>query len=129
GTALVVDDAPVDRRIAGAVVEKVTGLRVVYAADGLEALAVLRQEPPCVVLTDLQMPKMDGLELVEEMRVEWPAIPVILMTAVGSGEIAIQALRGGAAGYVPKRNLDHYLPQVLTQALLAAKVDRPRHQF
>jgi CheY-like chemotaxis protein/anti-sigma regulatory factor (Ser/Thr protein kinase) len=128
-TALVVDDAPVDRRIAGALVEKATGLRVVYAANGLEALTVLRHEPPCLVLTDLQMPKMNGLDLVEEMRADWPAIPVVLMTACGSEEIAIQALRAGAAGYVPKRNLDRDLLHVLGQVLSAAKVERRRAQF
>ena len=129
GTALVVDDAPVDRRLAGALVERITGLKVVYASNGLEALAAVRREPPLMVLTDLQMPKMDGLDLVEHLRVEYPEVPVILMTAQGSEEIAIAALRGGAAGYAPKRNLDQELRQVLPRLLAVTRKDRRRQKF
>jgi CheY-like chemotaxis protein len=129
GTALVVDDAPVDRRLTGALVERTTGLKAVYAANGLEALEVLKREAPAVVLTDLRMPQMDGLQLVEQMRVEHPGVPVVLITAVGSEETAIAALRGGAVSYVPKRNQERELRQVLPQVLAAARVDRRRQQL
>ncbi len=129
GVALVVDDAPIDRRIAMALVERATGLKVVSAANGLEALAVMKRETVSVVLTDLQMPRMDGLELVEALRVDYPGVPVILMTALGSEEIAIEALRSGASSYVPKRNLERELPGVLHSVLAASKVDRRREKF
>jgi CheY-like chemotaxis protein/anti-sigma regulatory factor (Ser/Thr protein kinase) len=102
---LVVDDNAFDRNLAGKLLEKGTGLTVVYAADGKEGLAVIAREEPDLVLTDLQMPEMTGLELVEEIKSKHPSLPVILMTAHGSEEIAMQALRKGAASYVPKRNL------------------------
>src|SRR4051794_39865636 len=100
GTILVVDDVAVDRRLVGQLVEKITGLRVLYASNGKEALEMVKRSLPLAILTDLQMPKMDGLELVEEMRCLHPGIPVVLMTALGSEEIAVEALKSGAASYL-----------------------------
>lgn len=65
----------------------------------------MEQGLPDAVLTDLKMPEMDGLELVGEVRARHPGVPVILMTAHGNEEIAVQALRRGAASYVPKHAL------------------------
>jgi CheY-like chemotaxis protein len=65
---LVVDDQSVERRIAGHIAERMVGLRPIYAGDGREALRLLACESVAVVLTDLQMPKMDGLELVATVR-------------------------------------------------------------
>lgn len=75
------------------------------AGNGLEALAALGRQAPDLVLTDLQMPEMDGLQLVEAIVRDHAGIPVVLMTALGSEEIAVRSLRAGAASYVPKRNL------------------------
>ena len=80
-------------------------MKVLYAENGREALTRLQEQAPDLVLTDLHMPEMDGLELVVEVRKSCPLVPIILMTAFGSEEIAIQALQKGAASYVPKRNL------------------------
>jgi CheY-like chemotaxis protein/anti-sigma regulatory factor (Ser/Thr protein kinase) len=123
-TILVVDDAALDRRLAGRTIEKDGGLRVVYAANGEEALLAIERESPAAVVTDLQMPVMDGLHLVEEVRSRFPAIPVILMTGNGSEEIAIQALQIGAASYIPKSGLTQQLFPVLQKVLNAAKTDR-----
>ena len=65
-TVLVVDDAALDRRLAGRTIEKNSDLRVIYANDGAEALAAIEREAPAAVVTDMQMPVMDGLQLVEE---------------------------------------------------------------
>jgi CheY-like chemotaxis protein len=102
---LIVDDSPVDRQLAGKLLEKNTDLKVVYAADGREALAIIDRDNPDVILTDLQMPGMNGLDLVLEVRIRHPLIPVILMTAHGSEDLAVEALKRGASSYVPKRNL------------------------
>src|SRR5262245_17181521 len=104
-TILVVDDSPLDQRLAGGLLEKHFNCTVRYAADGKEAVGQMAQELPDLVLTDLQMPQMDGLELVQVVKTEFPVVPVILITAHGSEEIAAQALRRGAASYVPKRRL------------------------
>lgn len=127
-TVLVVDDYLVDRRIAGGIVEKSAGLRVIYAGDGKAALEAIAAQGPAAVLTDLQMPGMDGLALVQEIRERFPRLPVILMTAYGSEDVAIQALRAGAANYVPKKALAKELAVTLRQVLSASAVDRSRQR-
>src|SRR5262249_51241466 len=102
-TVLVVDDSLVDRHLAGGIIEKMPGWKALYATNGAEGLEAIEGKPPDVVLTDMLMPEMDGLQLVEAIRSQHPLIPVILMTAHGSEDIAIQALRKGAASYVPKK--------------------------
>jgi len=108
-TILVVDDSPVDRLLVGGLLEKEPGWEVAYASQGVEALAVIAARPPDLVLTDLVMPEMDGLELVSAVRSRHPLIPVILMTSKGSEETATRALQQGAASYVPKRLLANEL--------------------
>jgi CheY-like chemotaxis protein len=81
------------------------GYDVQLCRNGAEALQVVEVDPPHVVLTDLDMPVMDGLELVEEIRSRFPQVPVVLMTAYGSEETAMKALQRGAASYVPKKFL------------------------
>ena len=126
---LIVDDYVVDRRIAGGIVEKITGGSPRFAVNGKEALAQIADEPPSVVLTDLQMPEMDGLRLVQEIRERFPLLPVILMTAYGSEEVAIQALRAGAANYVSKKALAKELSVTLSQVLNAAAINRDRNRI
>ena len=122
-TVLIVDDNPIDRRLAAGVIEKV-GITTCFAGHGKEALEVMARDPPDVVLTDLLMPEMDGLELVERIKNDYPTIPVILMTAHGSEEIAVKALHTGAANYVPKVNLTADLVRTIREALSVASVKR-----
>ena len=122
---LVVDDSPVDRRLAGSLLETTPGTTVIYASDGREALKVVSAGPPDLVVTDLQMPAMDGLALVEELRKSHPGVPVILMTAHGSEEIAAAALRRGAASYVPKRELAGDLARTVARVLALARASSP----
>ena len=75
---------------------------VEFATDGREALEVVGRIDVDLVVTDLRMPEIDGLELVKRLREEHPLVPVILMTARGSEQIAVKALAAGAASYVPK---------------------------
>ena len=128
-TILVVDDSPVDRRLAGSLLEKHADCSVRYAADGKEALQHLAADLPDLVLTDLQMPAMNGLELVAAIKKDYPLVPVILMTAQGSEEIASQALRQGAASYVPKRNLTEDLPGTVQRILSGSFEDRTHPQL
>ncbi|MBK6513403.1 MAG: response regulator [Polyangiaceae bacterium] len=101
---LVVDDSAIDRRLAGALLTK-RGFEVEYATDGRDALEQMERAMPDVVVTDLQMPNMTGLELVEIARQRFPSLPIVLMTAHGSEQIAMLALKTGAASFVPKRRL------------------------
>jgi CheY-like chemotaxis protein len=122
-TALVVDDSAMDRRLAGKLLER-AGIEPTYAENGAAALACLEQRAPDVVVTDMQMPEMDGLELVREIRARFARVPVILMTAHGSEEIAVKALQLGAASYVPKRSLAHDLASTVHAVLELSKASR-----
>jgi len=112
-----VDDAAVDRRLVGGLLEKEEEWSLDYAADGAEALEKLNRAPYDLVLTDLVMPGMNGLELVAAVRSRHPLIPVILMTSKGTEEIAVKALHAGAASYVPKRILAQDLAETIRRVL------------
>src|SRR5580700_6188925 len=123
-TLLVVDDSAMDRRLVGGILDKNPEWSVIYAVNGKEALAEIESHIPDLVLTDMQMPRMNGLELVTAVKEEYPLIPVVLITAQGSEEIAVQALKLGAASYVPKRRLAQELRETVERVLGAADVDR-----
>ena len=103
---LVVDDSKIDRMMVEGLL---SDLEIETVADGATALERLETEPPDVVVTDLFMPEMDGLQVVAEVRERFHSIPVILMTSQGSEEIAVRALQAGAASYVPKAQLTEHL--------------------
>jgi CheY-like chemotaxis protein/anti-sigma regulatory factor (Ser/Thr protein kinase) len=129
-TVLIVDDSAVDRRLAGSLLEKgLLDVALTYAENGRAAVTAMAEQPPDVVLTDLQMPEMSGLELVEHVRARHPLVPVILMTAHGSEDIAIQALKKGAASYVPKRKLAEDLVETVDRVLAVAKTDRQQERL
>ncbi len=101
---LVAEDSPTQALALRRMLEA-AGHGVVLTTNGREALEALKQGPADLVLTDLQMPEMDGLELVQAFRFAHPLVPVILMSAHGSEEVAAEALQRGAASYVPKRRM------------------------
>ncbi|HKB39252.1 MAG TPA: response regulator [Gemmataceae bacterium] len=128
-TVLVVDDSAMDRLLASSLIENLGGWSVQSAENGSEALAALGRQRPDLVLTDLLMPGMDGLELVQAIRANHPLVPVILMTGHGSEDIAIKALKAGAASYVPKKSLARDLEETLEQVMTASKVDRDQRRL
>jgi CheY-like chemotaxis protein len=117
----------VDQQLAGKLLEREADLDVVYAANGREALEAMARQMPDIVLTDMQMPEIGGLELVERIRSGYPAVPVILMTAHGSEDIACEALERGASSYVPKKNLARDLVRIV-QELLDMTTAVPGHR-
>ncbi|MEZ6096175.1 MAG: response regulator [Pirellulaceae bacterium] len=102
---LVVDDSPVDRMLVSRILADEPGWLIELAINGQQALEAIRETPPDLVVTDLQMPEMDGLTLVNEIKNLFPNLPVILITAQGSEQIAADTLRGGATSYTPKSAL------------------------
>ncbi|MFV2057672.1 MAG: sigma-54-dependent transcriptional regulator, partial [Thiohalomonadales bacterium] len=78
------------------------GYRVELIPDGRMALDMLEKKTPCLVITDIQMPKMDGHQLLRQIKRCWPDIPVLVMTAFGSIEKAVEAMREGAVDYLTK---------------------------
>lgn len=121
---LVVDDSEVDRRLMGRFLGKDVDWLIQYAENGVEALERIRDAPPDVVVTDLLMPEMDGIELVTAVRDNFPDLPVILATAHGSEALAVEALDRGAASYVPKSDLGEKLLDTVEQVLGMASSGR-----
>ena len=114
---LIVDDTAVDRRLAGGLLESDPTLDVSYAKDVQEALSQIASQLPDLVVTDLQMPEYDGLHLVNEINEKYPELPVVLITAHGSENIAAQALASGASSYVPKTDLANSLYETVMYVL------------
>ena len=113
---LVVDDSAADRELAGALLERASW-QVLYAEHGRDALARMREHDVDLVLTDVVMPELDGLAFVEHAKEDHPLVPVVLMTARGSEELAARALEAGAASYVPKKLLVRDLVEVVKRIL------------
>ena len=98
---LVVDDEESHRIMLRAVL-KDEGYEVVEAADGSEAVRAVEQEPFDLVLLDVRMKTMDGIEALNEIRKISPLIPVLIMTAYASVKTAVEALKAGAFDYLTK---------------------------
>ncbi|MGA0162981.1 MAG: sigma-54-dependent transcriptional regulator [Bdellovibrionota bacterium] len=98
---LIVDDEESVRRIISIQLKRL-GHEAFEAPDGPEALEVLKNQSISTVVTDLKMPKMDGLELLQRLRKSHPEIPVIMMTAHGTIDTAVEAMKRGAFDYVTK---------------------------
>lgn len=122
-TVLVVDDSVVDRKLAGGCL-KDRGFDVEFACNGAEALDKIAEQLPDIVLTDLVMPEVDGLELVSQINKSYRGLPVILMTAHGNEEIAVTALKTGAASYVPKKNLSRDLEETVMSVMSVAQMEQ-----
>jgi len=100
-SVLVVDD---DESLRLSIVTslEVAGYPVQAAGSGTEALAILTRQPVNLVLCDLQMPGIDGLQFIERCRAASPEVSIILMTGFGSSALAMKALRAGAYDYLSK---------------------------
>src|SRR5262249_60936322 len=98
---LIVDDEA-NARTALAELLRDEGYAVETAADGFKALPKLEEFAPDVVVTDLKMPGLSGLELMDKLRERDPSCITIVMTAFGAIETAVQAMRQGAADYLTK---------------------------
>ena len=102
---LVVDDSPVDRLLIQRLLEKSNEWQVIAVDDGAAAIELLGHTLVDLIVTDLQMPNVDGLALVLAVKKRWPNLPIVLVTGSGSDQIAVQALQSGAANYSPKSAL------------------------
>ncbi len=118
---LVVDDEAVDRELVRRCLEPIQNLEAGFVNDGEQAIEFVFRDPPDLVLTDLRMPGINGLELVERLHTEFPLLPVILMTSKGGERIAVQALKAGAASYVPKDELKDELHETIKEVLEVAE--------
>ncbi len=113
---LIVDDEPNIRRILQVAFDK-AGYQSMTAEDGHAALGLMAEEAPDCILTDVTMPGMTGYELLRQVKAEYPNTPVVIMTAFGTIEVAVEAMKAGAVDFLLKPfSLDH-LTTVVTKAL------------
>jgi putative two-component system response regulator len=98
---VVVDDEPRLRQVLAHLMRG-DGFECAEAANGEEALALLEQRPATLVMSDVRMPKMDGIELLRRVRTRWPNTAVVMITAVADVDVAVSCLAIGAMDYLTK---------------------------
>ncbi|MFA0502725.1 response regulator, partial [Vibrio sp. 10N.222.46.A1] len=103
---MLVDDDPIFRRITSAYLDKI-GYKVVEAENGLDALQKLRDSAPDLIVCDLSMPILDGIELVEELSLEYPSLPMIVVSGTDDMSDVAKALRFGIKDFLVKPLEDH----------------------
>jgi two-component system nitrogen regulation response regulator NtrX len=100
-TILIVDDEESIRTSLGGILED-EGYKTLFAVDGVEALAIARQEAPDLVLLDIWMPRMDGLESLQKLKELYPELTVIMMSGHGTIETAVRSTKMGAYDFIEK---------------------------
>jgi DNA-binding NtrC family response regulator len=121
---LVVDDEAGMRDFLALLLEG-EGFEVATAADGSEALRLFDERPADLVISDIRMPKMDGVALLGDLRQRDPTVPVVLVTAYASAESAIQAMKLGAVDYITKPFKVAEIKLVLHKVLAARSRGEP----
>jgi DNA-binding NtrC family response regulator len=113
---LIVDDEPNLRKILAAQLSR-DGYDVLLAEDGEQGLALLREHHIDLVVTDLKMPKVDGMTLLREALAEQPELPIVMITAHGTVDTAVEALKLGAFDYLTKPFDKDEVRQIVGKAL------------
>ena len=126
---LITDDQRVVREGLATIVEGFSGTEVVgLAEDGAEAVELARSEQPDVVLMDLRMPRMDGVEATRAIRAQHPSVAVVVLTTYADDESILAALSAGAAGYLTKDASRDDIRRALDAAVAGQSVLDPRVQ-
>jgi CheY-like chemotaxis protein len=139
-TALIIDTDVANRDLVASLLTERTDLVPTIASSGHNALKMIHGNRPDVVITHLDMADMNGLDFLTLCREAHPDLPVILMTAHGSEDVAAEALRRGAASYVPKRHLKRDLVRAVNEVVsmigpfrrkrsLLERIERTEEQF
>src|SRR5450432_2094808 len=113
---LIVDDEPNLRKILAAQLSR-DGYDVMTAEDGEQGLQMLRDHHIDLVVTDLKMPKVDGMTLLKRALEEEPELPVVMVTAHGTIDTAVEALKRGAFDFVTKPFDKDEVRQIVAKAL------------
>src|SRR5258706_6760905 len=113
---LIVDDEPNLRKILSAQLSR-DGYDVMTAEDGEQGLQLLREHHIDLVVTDLKMPKVDGMTLLREALREDPDLPIVMITAHGTVDTAVEALKLGAFDYLTKPFDKDEVRQIVAKAL------------
>ena len=125
---LIVDDERPNRMTIRRVLER-DGHRVQEAANGQAALELLEQETPTLMITDLMMPEVDGIQLLRRVKSEHPSVEVIMITAHGTIERAVEAMREGAWDFIAKPIKRNDLIRAVHKALAKHTLTTENHQL
>lgn len=120
------DDHAVVRRGLREILEESAGVEVrAEASSGAELLQQLRQQACDLLILDLTMPGMSGLEVLKEVRKEWPKLPVLVLSFHSEDQYAVRVLKAGAAGYLTKESAPEQLLQALKKIMAGGKYITP----
>ena len=123
---LIADDHALVRAGIRALVEKIDGVVVVgEAGKGSEALDLVQQLKPTLILLDITMPDGGGFEVLDQVTKRYPEIRVIVLTVHEAGEYALRAVREGAAGYLPKSAASIELEQAIQTVIRGERYISP----
>lgn len=123
---LIADDHEVVREGLRLILEAEDDFAVVgEAADGREAIELVRQHQPQVVLMDLRMPGMDGLTAIKQLRQQWPDLNIVILTTYNEDALMIEGLRSGARSYLLKDTRRQVLFDTLRAAARGEALLRP----
>ncbi len=126
---LCVEDSEVDRVLIRGLLEdqqEIDDIDLDIVPDAEAALERIAAAPPDLVVTDLVLPGIDGIELLRRIKASWPLVPVVVVTSRGTEEIAVKALQEGASSYVSKSKLASLLVEAVDGVLSAAGRRRGR---
>jgi CheY-like chemotaxis protein len=125
---LLAEDSPTHTALIRSLLEE-DAHTVTCVTNGREAIESIEQSQPDLIVTDLRMPEMNGLELVQAISDRFPVIPSVVVTARGSENLAVDALARGAANFVPKNSLRNLLNHVVRSTLRMSEVDGIYRRF
>ncbi|MGH9475156.1 MAG: sigma-54-dependent transcriptional regulator [Terriglobales bacterium] len=120
---LIADTQEVVREICQSVATQL-GYRATSVSSGEEVLRAFEQDPPDVVVSDVQLPDLTGVELLQRVRQAWPSVPVLLMTAYATVGMAVEAMKLGASDYLAKPFEVEELRLLLQSCVRQALLDR-----
>lgn len=126
---MVVDDEPDMLSMLQLVLKKKCNCQVITASSGVEALALLQDNSPDVVISDIKMPDLDGLQLLTKIQQLDPAISVVIMTGYGTIDMAVQALKNGAYDFLQKPFEKDHIVRVVNNCIERTLLLRTNQQL
>ncbi|HEY7319176.1 MAG TPA: sigma-54 dependent transcriptional regulator [Candidatus Binatia bacterium] len=124
-TILVVDDDPYIQAALGDRLESL-GYHVIRASDGKQALECIEHQDPQMVFLDIEMPGMKGLDVLREIRTRGKDFPVVMITAYGSVDLAVEAMKDGAYDFIPKPFKANHIALVVEKAMERQRLRREK---
>jgi DNA-binding NtrC family response regulator len=124
-TILVVDDDPYIQAALGDRLESL-GYQVIRASDGKQALECIEHQDPQMVFLDIEMPGMKGLDVLREIRTRGKDFPVVMITAYGSVDLAVEAMKDGAYDFIPKPFKANHIALVVEKAMERQRLRREK---